>query len=157
MASVNNIFLEVSDPPFAKYMKTVPSKLGGVRFDADGKQQVGFIIESNPSGFVYDDEVLEIYSSREDRAVRQYNKALFTKGLLKEYKQDQPPLDMSNMLSDEAVVEIASIRNLQHLTKRISEITSPFTLQRILTAANSIGRPAKTVEAIQTRLTQIQD
>lgn len=156
MSSMNNIFLVNVDPPVKRYVKTIPSKLGGIRFDSNGKNQIGFILETSPTGaFVYDDEVLEIYTDREDRAFRQLNKSLFTKGYLKEYAQEAPELDTANMLTDEEVAEIASMRNIQQLTKRISELTSPFTVQRILNAANDIGRPAKTIAAIQAHLTQL--
>ncbi len=156
MSSMNNIFLVNIDPPVKKYVKTIPSKLGGVRFDASGKNQVGFILQSSPTGeFVYDDEVLEIYTDREDRAFRQMNKSLFTQGYLKEYVQEAPELDTANMLTDNEVTEIASMRNIQQLTKRISELTSKFSVQRILDEANTIGRPAKTVAVIQARLVEL--
>jgi hypothetical protein len=157
MASVNNIFLVNSDPPVKRYVKTVPSKVGGIRFDANGKLEVGFVLESDEDGFNYEAEVLEIYTTREDRALRQLNRSLFTQGYLKEYNAEAPEVDTRNMLTDEEIVEIASMRNIQSLIARISELSSPFTLQRILTAANDIGRPAKTVGAIEQRLAAVNE
>ena len=157
MASVNNIFLVNIDPPVKRYVKTVPSKVGGIRFDANGKTQIGFILESAAGGFSYDSEVLEIYTDREDRAVRQMNKNLFTQGFLKQYNAEAPELDTRNMLSDEDIVEIASLRNIKALEARISDLTSPFTVQRILTAANDIGRPAKTISIIEQRLAAVSE
>lgn len=152
MSSVNNIFLVNAESPVKRYVKTVPSKVGGIRFSSNGENQVGFVLESEPTGFVYDAEVLEIYTEREDRALRQLNKSLFTNGYLKEYALDAPPVDVSNMLTDDEIVEIASLRNIYTLEARINELTSPFTLRRILDEANNIGRPAKTVATIQKRL-----
>ena len=144
------------NPPVKRYVKTVPSKLGGVRFDTDGKNHVGFILETqNVDTFVYDDEVLEIYTAREDRALRQLNKSLFTNGYLKEYMQEAPDVDVHNMLTDDEILEIAKITNIQVLQKRIAELTSSLTVRRILTAANDVGRPIKTIAAIQARLDAI--
>lgn len=152
MASQNNIFLVNAATPVRKYVKTVPSRVGGVRFDADGKNQTGFILDSDPNGFVYDSEVLEIYTEREDRAVRQWNQKLFTNGLLKEYNAEQPQIDLSNMLSDEDVTAIAAMRNLPALQKRLQEITSSITAQRIYDSAVELGRPAKTIASIKERV-----
>lgn len=156
MDSVNNIYRVVDTPPVRRYIKAVPSKVAGVRLDANGKEQVGFILQSDPDTFNYDKEVLEIYSEREDRAVKQLNRALFSNGYLIEYNVEAPPIDTSNMLTDEQIVEIASLRNINALEARIRELTSPFTLQRILIAANDIGRPAKTVAVIQKRLDEVK-
>jgi hypothetical protein len=155
MGSVNNIFLVNSSPPVKRYVKTIPSMVGGLRFDTVGERQVGFILESDPAGFFYDDEVLEIYTEREDRALRQLNRELFTQGFLKEYKAEAPEVDTTNMLSDEDIIEVASIQNIKTLESRIKQLTSPFTMQRILTAANDIGRPSKTIALIQARLDEI--
>jgi hypothetical protein len=156
MASVNNIFLVNENPPVARYVKTIESKVGGIRFDSRGQTEVGFVLESDPTHFDYDSEVLEIYTERENRALKQLNRKLFSEGYLKEYKLESPEVDTRNMLSDEAIIEIASMRNIKSLEARIAELTSPFTIQRILTAATDIGRPAKTVALIQARLDAVK-
>jgi len=38
MASVHNIFLVNIEPPVKRYVKTLPSKVGGVRLDAAGRE-----------------------------------------------------------------------------------------------------------------------
>jgi len=152
MGSVNNIYLVNVEPPVKRYVKTIPSRVGGIRFDANGKTEVGFILASDERGFIYDNEVLEIYTEREDRALRQLNKNLFTQGYLKEYTADAPGIDVSNMLSDEEIHEIASMRNIKSLEVRLTELSSPFTLRRVLDTANEIGRPQKTIAVIQARL-----
>lgn len=157
MSSQNNIFLVNIEPPVKRYVKTIPSKVAGVRFDSNGKLEIGFVLESAPSGeFDYDSEVLEIYTDRENRALKQLNRSLFAQGFLKEYNLEAPEVDTTNMLSDEEVVEIASMRNIKSLEVRISELTSPFTIQRVLTAANDIGRPAKTIATIEARLNAVR-
>lgn len=149
--SVNNIFLIVVDPPYKRYVKTVPSSIGGIRLNSEGTNTTEFVLRSHPDGFVYDDEVLEIYTDREDRFLRQSNKTLFQKGYLKEYIGEQPQLDTSNMLTDSEIEEIASIRNVAVLQKRLNEITSILSMKRILDLATEIGRPAKTLQIIKKR------
>jgi hypothetical protein len=152
MGSVNNIYLVIADEPYKRYVKTIASKVGGVRMDDQMKGQTGFILESAPDGFSYEAEVLEIYSDREDRLLRQANKTLFSNGYLKEFTGQLPELDTTNMLDDDEVDMIAATKNIQVLQKRINELTSPFTVKRILDKANEIGRPQKTIAVIQDRL-----
>lgn len=157
MSSVNNIYLVNIEPPVKKYVKTIPSKLGGIRFDARGEREVGFVLETiNPDQFVYDDEVLEVYTEREDRALRQLNRKLFELGYLKEYAQDAPALDTANMLSDEEILEVAKTPNINTLKARLLDFTSAVTVERVLKAAQEVGRPAKTLEVIKQRLDTIR-
>lgn len=156
MGSANNMYLMVATPPVKKYVKTVPSKIGGVRLDAEGKTVTGFILESKPDTFVYDAEVLEIYSDKEDRFLRQMNRKLFENGFITEYFSEIPEVDTKNMFTDDEVTAIASTHNIQQLQKRIGEITSPISMKRILAAANEIGRPQKTVQLIQRRLEELE-
>jgi len=157
MSSVNNIYLVNIEPPVKKYVKTIPSKVGGIRFDSRGEHEVGFILEtSDQTKFVYDDEVLEVYTSREDRALRQLNRKLFEQGFLKEYLEEAPALDTTNMLTDAEIEEVARISNINSLKTRLLDFTSAVTVQRILKSAEEIGRPAKTLELIRQRLETVK-
>lgn len=156
MASQNNIYLVVMDEPYKRYTKAVPSQVGGIRLDANGKEPVYFILHSHPKGFEYDAEVLEIYTEREDRYFRQANRGLFAQGLLKEYFGEQPELDDSNVLTDAEVQEVAAMRNIESMRKRLNELSSVYTIRRILAAANEIGRPQKTVQMIESRIKELE-
>lgn len=155
MASVNNIFLVNIEPPVKRYVKTLPSKVGGWRLDAAGKNQIGFILESSPDGFSYDAEVLEIYSEKEDRYLRQTNRVLFTEGFIKEYSGDMPNVDTTNMVSDEDVQMIASTRLPAHMRSKLREYTSVVTLQRIRQAADEMGRARSVMNIIDERLKEL--
>jgi hypothetical protein len=150
--SVNNIYLVVPTEPYKKYVKTVPSSIAGKRFNDRADAEVGFLLRSVPGVFSYDDEVLEVYSDREDRFLKQANKSLFESGMLKEYTGNRSAMDTRNIMSDEDVLEIASLRNVMQLSKKLEDIDSKITAQRILDTAKEIGRPAKTLELIEKKV-----
>ena len=155
MPSINNIFLMSVEEPVRRYQKTIRSQVGGLRMDTEGKV-VAFILKSSPTGsFDYEYDVLEVYSDREDRYIRQANRKLFESGMLKEYVGEMPALDTTNMLSDSEIRDIAGTTNVPSLNKKLQEITSAFTIQRVLDMAKEIGRPAKTLDLITNRLNEV--
>lgn len=152
--SVNNIFLMATEPPVKKYQKAIVSQVGGTRLDSDNKQ-VYFILKSGPDGFDYEYEVLEVYSDREDKFIRQANRKLFELGMLKEYIGDIREIDTTNLLTDDQIRDIAGTTNVPSLLKKLQELTSTFTVQRVLDTAKEIGRPAKTLDLIANRLKEL--
>lgn len=158
MASTNNYFLSAGDP-VKKYVKTIKSKVSGSRLEPGSTniRPIFFVLETHDSGeFVYEDEVLELYSDRETKHFLQSNRSLIRQGLLQEYNGEAEPVDTSNMLTNDMVQEIASTRNANELTTRLNTYTSGVSVSRILEAATTIGRPKKILDIINARLTALQ-
>jgi hypothetical protein len=154
--SMNNILLTATNPPTHRYAKTIPSKLSGLRLDPVTFVAIPFVLHTpNARDFVYDDAVIELYSDREHRHFLQVNRAFIKAGFLKEYHGEAEPEDLSNIISDEEVEQIASIRTVLAMKARLKDITSPVTVDRVLSMAKHIGRPASIITLIQQRLEEM--
>jgi hypothetical protein len=154
MQSLNNIFVAVGEPVRC-YVKTVDYPITGWRIDPDTGKQVEFILSNPGAEFDYDSDVLELYSEKDVRFLQQRNRYLFEKGLLKEFQGEPEPVDMTNSLTDTEVAEIATIRLPNVMKPRLASITSDVSIRRILAHAKEIGRPAKVIELIETRLKEL--
>lgn len=154
--SFNNILLTAITDPAYKYAKAIPSKLCGKRLDPITNEVIDFILESAADGrFVYENDVIELYNEREHRYFMQANRPFILNGLLKQYAGDALPIDLSNIMSDEDVERIASLRTLPAVKKALSEVSSSVTLDRILLMAKHIGRPQSVIALIEQRITEI--
>lgn len=155
MASLNNIYLTVETPPYKRYVKTIKSQVAGLRLNDEGKQ-ASFILHTGPD-FDYEQDVLEIYSDREHRYFLQANRTLIAKGLLKEYNGVKGEIDKTNLLTDDEIETIATTKSMPVLMKRLGELTSKVTVDRVLATATEIGRPQKFLEAIRQRATAVDN
>lgn len=154
MTAVNNIFLVAGDP-LKRYIKTVDFRLAGKRLHPTSNQPVDFIIAGDPAhGIVYDEMVIELYSDKEIAYFMQVNRYLIRAGYIKEYDAAPEAVDVSNLLTDEDVEAIATIRNIPALEARLDELSSVVTLQRVLNAAAHVGRPQKVLNVIQSKIDQ---
>jgi hypothetical protein len=102
MSASNNIFPQLASKIFARYKKTVPYMLGGRRLDpfkVNENAEMDWILQTDddnfdfitkqPSGFTYEDEVIELYSEVELQVFKKLNAALFSEGLLQVYQGTQ--------------------------------------------------------------------
>lgn len=159
--SVNATFI-MDTEPIAKYAKAVNHMIAGFRLDPEGKQ-VDFILKT-PSDCVdeelnrvrySDDEILHIYSEKEHTYFKRMNRRLLEAGLLKPYTGDPEQLDLTNMLDDAEVDNIAAMTNIKAFEKRINQITSTVSLKRILNKMSDLGRKASFLAIINQRLADL--
>lgn len=166
--AMNNIYPTVSNEAYKKYAKVPINMLAGLRVDpTDTRVNVGWLLSTDeenydlPSNsrkaFVYDDEVIEIYSELEDKMFRRLNKGLFAKGLLKDYHESQLPIDTKNFISDAEITEIVDLRSMTELVSRLDKFDSLSTLNRIRDFAISENKSVKKVQAIEARIKAVQD
>jgi len=166
--AMNNIYPTVSNEAYKKYAKVPINMLAGLRVDpTDTRVNVGWLLSTDeenydlPSNsrkaFVYDDEVIEIYSELEDKMFRRLNKGLFAKGLLKDYHESQLPIDTKNFISDAEITEIVDLRSMTELVSRLDKFDSLSTLNRIRDFAISENKSVKKVQAIDARIKAVQD
>lgn len=154
MNTINNQYLTAGEP-HRRFVKTVDHALTGWRLNPDTGQQIEFVLVSKSKEFDYDTEVLEVYSEREYKFLIQRNRYLFENGYLKDYNGEAEVVDMSNVLTDDEIFSLASTRLPTELKVKLSDITSPVTVKRVLLAAREMGRPAKVVAAIEQRATEL--
>jgi len=171
--SINHQFLEFNDRVVKRYVKTVLYRVSGWRVDPHRpenrldfllitpEKDIEFITQAegspklNHTRFSYDDEVLELYSDTEARVFERWNKSLIERGLIKEYTLTAPSIDNSNMLTDRDVKDIANIRQLTALKKRLSTITSDVSLIRIKEAATELDRSINVIKTIEGRINEL--
>jgi hypothetical protein len=177
--SVNHQFFEYSDTIAARYVKTVPYSISGWRLDPSNKNnrlsfllstpERDLVLKNQPrlvdgvlstyaleqNDFSYDEEVLELYSQEESKMFERLNRAAIEKGLLKPFTDKLPEVDTTNFLSDEEIIEIASVMSLSSFKKRISAIDSKPTLSRILEAANNLNRSANIIRAVEDKIDEL--
>ena len=84
-----------------------------------------------------------------------FNKHLIENGLIKEFTESTPVIEDANFLSDTEVADIANIMNLGAFKKKISEITSKVTINRVLSSAREHNRSANNINAIEARLDEL--
>jgi hypothetical protein len=166
--AMNNIYPTVAEEAYKKYAKVPINMLAGLRVDpTDTKVNVGWLLSTDEENFdlssnsrrafVYEDEVIEIYSEMEDKVFRRLNKSLFAKGLLKDYHESQLPIDTKNFLSDAEVAEIVDLRSMVEFSSRLEKFDSLSTLERIRDYAVSENKSVKKVQAIEARIKAVQD
>ncbi len=144
--------------PILRYALVPKHGITGWRLNPDDGKKLEFeLVPHQEPPFDYERDVIELYSDKEVKFFRQANRYLFSQGFLTEYLGEAEPVDVTNMLTDAEVLEIASTRNVNQLNSRIKDLTSLVSVQRILNAAQEIGRPAKTLELIRKRLEDLQN
>lgn len=171
--SNNHQFIAFNDRVVKRYVKTVLYRVSGYRIDPyrpenqltflliTPERDLKFVPQENARpkiermNFSYDDEVLELYSDSEVRIFERLNRATIEAGLLKEYKEETPAINTENMLDDEEIEEIAGIRQLPALRKRLSTITSVITLGRIQNAAHDLNRSVSIIKAVEDRINEL--
>ncbi len=153
--SLNNIMLTAENDPVQRYATTVRSKISGERLDPLNGRPITFILSSSSDDFLYEDDVIEIYSDKEHRFFQQANRLFFTNGYLKPYNASAPPLSMANILSDEEVERLASTRTIPAMKKALSLVNSRVSLDRILEMARYIGRPQSVLNLIEDRIKEL--
>lgn len=153
MQSENNIFISAGDP-IARFVKTVDHVITGWRLDPDNKE-VAFILSTPTDVFDYDTAVLEFYSERDLKTFKLRNKYLIEQGLIKEFKGINEEPDATNLLTDAEIDGIAATRTPQMMAQKLAELTSILTVQRVLKAAEELGRPTKTLQTIRDRIQEL--
>jgi hypothetical protein len=165
--SKNNIY-PAFETVYKRYAKVPIHIVAGSRVDPqDNTKNVGWTLSTKEenfniekqsrSEFVYEDEVIEVYTPIEDKMFQRLNKSLFSLGLLKEYDQESLPPDMKNFLNDSDVLEIVEMKSLAELAKRLQQLTSVATLQRVRELAVSLNKTIKKIQVIDDRIKAVQD
>jgi hypothetical protein len=163
----NNIY-PAFESVYKRYAKVPIHIVAGNRVDPqDSTKNVGWTLSTKEENFdiekqkrtefVYEDEVIEIYTPLEDKMFQRFNKSLFSLGLLKEYDQESLPPDMNNFLNDSDVLEIVEMKSLTELAKRLQLLTSVATLQRIRELAVSLNKTIRKIQIIDDRIKAVED
>ncbi len=162
----NNIYLTMNHDVHRRYAKVPVNIVAGLRPDpVDPRIQVGWTLNTAESdydlatkrriNFVYENEVIEIYSEAEDRVFRKLNQALLNAGLLREYVGTAETEVSANFLTDDQVLEIVNIRSIADFKRELQAITSPVTLQRVKERAEDSNVTVSKLKALDARMQEL--
>lgn len=146
--SRNAKFLQFGEP-IRSYKKTVPFAIAGSRLHPAALTPMSFVLTSEEPNTGVEDGVIELYSEDELRHFRRANVRLFQLGYIEEYSEEAPPDPESdpNFLTEERLAEIISTKNHMSFKKKIKDITSIATIQRIWDAIEEQGTTSVTIRA----------
>lgn len=162
----NNIYLTMSNSVYRRYAKVPINIIAGLRPDpVDLRVQVGWTLSTAEQdydlaarkrvNFVYENEVIEIYSEAEDKVFRRLNRSLLDSGLLREYIGEQSNEISDNFITDDAVLVLVSMKSNADFKKELQKFTSLVTLARIKERAEEIGVSIAKIRAIEARVQEL--
>lgn len=165
--SKQNIYYELSDRVVKRYAKVPVHLVAGVRIDPyDTKNTISWLLMTDASNydektkqrtFVYEDEVIELYSQYEADAFVRLNKKLIERGLLKVYTGSGNSVDETNTMSDDELSQILSIRSNEDFASEVNKLSSSLTLIRLKQLAIDLGKSVKRVQVLEARIKQLND
>lgn len=160
MKSINHQFIQFNGEAVKRYTKSRLQPITGWRLNPENavntNERIEFLLatpednlEITPYGdgentkirqvrFTYEDEVLELYTEQEARSFERMNRLLIQNGLLVEYNESMPSIDKTNVLSDIELLKLAKMKTLLSFKARITEITSVYTLEKLLEVMDTV-------------------
>jgi hypothetical protein len=163
--SINNIFEDLEDQIVECYAKVPNFMLSGTRLDPhDPKKTIPWIIKTESENFdlktktkqfVYEDEVIELYSKLDLSTFLRFNKGLIENGLLKKYEGNKSQVDTSETITDVDLTEIVNIRANDKFIEEVNKLNSVMTLTRLKNIATDSGKSVKKIALIDTRIEEL--
>jgi hypothetical protein len=176
--SHNHQFPQAQDKIVARYVKVVPGMITGHRLhplvDKASEQQVDWLLSSPESVFTwgrdernaitltrnavdYGEEVIEIYSDIELQLFKRWNRSIIEAGLIREYNEVAPEVNTQNIVNDGLLKEVALIKSIPSMKKRLRDFTSQHALNRILELAIEADRPHSVLQVIRGRMNELKE
>jgi hypothetical protein len=166
--AVNNIYFTLQDQIYKRYTKVPINVVGGLRVDpTDPRLQIGWVLKTDEDSFdfatkkrtkfVYDNEVIEVYSESEDKLFRKLNSGLFRSGLLKEYNEENELVDSPNFVNDAEILRVIEIRSVAEFEAALKKFDAVATLERIKQQLVDQGKSVKKVQLVEARLKEVRD
>jgi len=140
--------------PYSAYRKTIPAKIHVVVLDPFRGEPMGLILTGRPGD---EDTIVKLYSVQEDVFFKRMNKRHFQQGNLvsHEIKNEEEPVKILEQMDDEEVVKTINSK-FYTLANVLQKTESEAFLFRLLNAARENEKSEKIINAIQTRLAEVQ-
>jgi hypothetical protein len=146
-----------TEKPYATYKKAILGMVAIHVLDPFQDKPIIQIMKGDPSK---NDEgcLIDVWTVKEDVFLRKMNKNHFAKGNLipfarkEEYKPSEE--ELLNSMTDEDMLKLLEAKWFT-LQSSVSKMTSPAPLYRLLTLAQEMERPEKTLELIRARLSEL--
>lgn len=166
--AMNNIYHMMQESVYKRYTKVPVNLVGGLRLDpTDTRLQIGWVLHTDEADFdyttkkrtqfVYDNEVIEIYSEAEDKLFRKLNAGLFRAGLLKEFLETEEVVSSPNFVNDSEINRIVEIRSITDFQTELANFDALATLERIKQQLIDQGKSVKKVQLVENRIKEVRD
>lgn len=175
MAKNNRYYALASAEVHARYTTTIPAVVTGKRINPLTNEVEDFALnttapfvkfDKNEAGSVVvkkvgidqDNNVIDIYSEQEDVAFKRLNRIHFNNGTLVPYTTyKEPTINVHNTLTEDQVVEFAKIKMRATFERKLKDIDSVSTLQRIKEACEVEDKPISFSKAVDARINELRN
>jgi hypothetical protein len=159
--SIHNIYPEFADRVLERWQKAIVGTVAGKRIDPYTEnarvdfllitKEHNFDIATRKVAFVYEDEVIELYTEREVTVFRALNKAAIENGLLKPFEDAPPEVNDTNIYTDAQLLAILNEKNMPTYKGMLKKITAIPVLDRMETLITDDHRQWVLKELIKRR------
>lgn len=174
--SKNHQFIEFDTQVVERWVKTSAHMVSGKRFNPyKPSETIDWVLRTNPANFdfnkinkaqhpdaaskitfVYEDEVLELYSENEARLFRRLNKGLIERGLLKQYFGSPTEVNTVNTISDQELEDIANATTIAAFKKKLYNLSSAVTVGRLITVLKNLDKKSSYISAAEEYFKELQ-
>lgn len=144
----------LTNKPYKRYIKVTISRVSVKILDPISLRETEVILSGDPQNKP-DSAILNVWTPAEDVYLRRNNKNIFNEGLILEYNEDIDSALNANSVSDEELRE-ALTGKFFAIKALLDKFTSPAPAQRMLAMAEELDRPVRTIDAIKSKLADLQ-
>jgi len=142
--------------PVKVYRKAIVGKIVARVIDPFSGERAEVLVEGHPEKTPAPDLEISLWTPLEVTYFEKFNRGIIENGsLIVVGGRSDDIINFSNALSDEDLKRICT-EPFFSLRKDIKKITSETTMQRLLSIAKDVNRPARTLQEIELRLEEIQ-
>ena len=156
VAAVNQ-FLSAGEQPYKSYIKTIIGKVAVIFWDNyENKPASMILVGDHRKG--EETSIVNTFSEKEDAYFRKTNKRLFQLGLLVPYEHPKEA-KRERTLEEYSDAELTEIVNKPFLALQnvLNKAQTEAVLFRILSIAQEQDKSEKTIRAIESRLSEVQE
>lgn len=154
MDETNRMQALMSNEPYKRYIKAVLSRVLVKILDPISLREVEVILSGEPDK-KEDSCILDLWTPVEVVYFERNNQIILNEGLIVEYKQSIKTTPSVNVITEEELEAVLAERFFA-LKSLLDKLTSPAPVLRLLAKAEQMNKPVKTIDAIKSRLAELQ-
>jgi hypothetical protein len=152
--NMNQIASLMSKEPYKRYIKATLGRVVVKILDPITGQQVEVVLSGDPK-LKEESCILDLWTSTEQTYFERNNKQILGEGLLVDFKESIEAVPTANNVTDTQIVDALTGKFFQ-VKKLLDGFTSTAPVERMLTLAEEMNRPVKTIDAIKGKLAELQ-
>jgi hypothetical protein len=152
--NMNQIASLMAKEPYKRYIKATLGRVVVKILDPITGQQVEVVLSGDPK-LKEESCILDLWTSTEQTYFERNNKQILGDGLLVDFKESIEAVPTANNVSDAQIIEALTGKFFQ-VKKLLDGFTATAPVERMLTLAEEMNRPVKTIDAIKGKLAELQ-